>query len=71
MTDYDVELLEKKLREGFELLGGDEFLKELIPYNSKVLLKAKYVSYEEAGSPVVTHYDVFEAVIRISKGLFK
>ena len=27
--EYDVDLIEKKLREGFELLGGHEFLKKL------------------------------------------
>lgn len=64
---YEVDVLEKKLREGFELLGGDKYLKKLIPYNSKVLLKPNMLSVEEAGSPVVTHYAVFEAVIRIVK----
>ena len=56
-----------KLREGFELLGGDSFLRKLIPYNSKVLLKPNMLSIEKAGSPVVTHYIVFEAIIRILK----
>ncbi len=65
--EYDIELIEKKLREGFELLGGDKFLKELIPYNSKVLLKPNMLSIEEAGSHVVTNFNVFEAVIRILK----
>ncbi|WP_027626478.1 DUF362 domain-containing protein [Clostridium lundense] len=65
--EYDVNLIEKKLREGFEFLGGDSFLKKLIPYNSKVLLKPNMLSIEKAGSPVVTHYTVFEAVIRILK----
>ncbi|MGH4117200.1 hypothetical protein [Clostridium sp.] len=32
--DYDVELIENKLREGFELLGGDDFLRKLIPMDS-------------------------------------
>ena len=64
---YDVDLLEKKLREGFELLGGDNFLKKLIPYNSKVLLKPNMLSVEKPGSIVITHYAVFEAVIRIVK----
>lgn len=66
-TEYDLELVEKKLREGFELLGGDSFLRKLIPYNSKVLLKPNMLSIEKAGSPVVTHYTVFEAIIRILK----
>jgi uncharacterized protein (DUF362 family)/Pyruvate/2-oxoacid:ferredoxin oxidoreductase delta subunit len=65
--EYEVNTIEKKLREGFELLGGDSFLKSLIPYNSKVLLKPNMLSIENAGSPVVTHYSVFEAVIRIIK----
>lgn len=65
--DYDVKLIEEKLREGFNLLGGDKFLKELIPYNKKVLLKPNMLSIEEAGSPVITNFNVFEAVIRIIK----
>lgn len=63
--EYDVDLIEKKLREGFELLGGDLFLKKLIPRDSKVLLKPNMLSVESKESPVVTHYAVFEAVIRI------
>lgn len=65
--EYDVDLIETKLREGFELLGGDNFLKKLIPHNSKVLLKPNLLSVEKKGSPTVTHYAVFEAVIRIVK----
>jgi len=64
-TEYEVDVLEKKLREGFELLGGDAYLRKLIPEGSKVLLKPNMLSVEQAGSPVVTHYAVFEAVIRI------
>ncbi|AKN33147.1 (Fe-S)-binding protein [Clostridium carboxidivorans P7] len=64
---YDVDIIEKKLREGFDLLGGDSFLRELIPYNSKVLLKPNMLSIEQAGSPVITNVNVFEAVIRIVK----
>lgn len=66
-TDYDVDYIEKKLREGFQLLGGDSFLRTLIPENSKVLLKPNLLSIIEKGSPVITHYAVFEAVIRIVK----
>lgn len=66
-SEYEVSIIEKKLREGFELLGGDSFLKSLVPYNSKVLIKPNMLSIENAGSPVVTHYSVFEAVIRILK----
>ncbi len=65
--EYDVDLIEKKLREGFELLGGHEFLRKLIPKDSKVLLKPNMLSVESKGSPVVTHYAVFEAVIKIIK----
>lgn len=64
---YEVDIIEKKLREGFDLLGGDEYLKKLIPYNSKVLLKPNMLTIEEAGSIVITHYAVFEAIIRIIK----
>lgn len=66
-TEYDVNILEKKLREGFELLGGEAYLKKLIPQGSRVLLKPNFLSVEQPGSPVVTHYAVFEAVIRIIK----
>lgn len=64
---YDVDIIEKKLREGFGLLGGDDFFRELIPYNSKVLLKPNMLSVEQSGSPVITNVNVFEAVIRIVK----
>jgi len=66
-TEYDVDVIEKKLRQGFDLLGGDSFLRELIPKDSKVLLKPNLLSAVEKGSPVITHYAVFEAVIRIIK----
>lgn len=66
-TDYDVDNIEKRLREGFELLGGTSFLRTLIPENSKVLLKPNFLSVIEKGSPVITHYAVFEAVVRIVK----
>ncbi|MBU3146152.1 DUF362 domain-containing protein [Clostridium sp. CF012] len=65
--EYDVDLIEKKLRQGFELLGGHEFLTKLIAKDSKVLLKPNMLSIENKESPVVTHYAVFEAVIRIIK----
>jgi len=64
---YEVDVIEKKLREGFDLLGGDDFLKRLIPPSSKVLLKPNLLSVEEAESAVVTNYKLFEAVIRIIK----
>jgi len=66
-TDYDVNNIEKKLREGFELLGGTAFLRSLIPKNSTVLLKPNFLTVIEKGSPVITHYAMFEAVIRIVK----
>lgn len=65
--DYDVNNMEKKLREGFELLGGTSFLRMLIPKNSKVLLKPNFLTVIEKGSPVITHYAMFEAVVRIVK----
>ncbi len=64
---YEVSSVEKTLRDGFDLLGGDEYLKKLIPYNSKVLLKPNMLSVERSGSPVITHFAVFEALIRILK----
>ncbi|GFP76179.1 DUF362 domain-containing protein [Clostridium fungisolvens] len=66
-TEYNVDAIEKTLREGFELLGGSSFLRKLIPKNSKVLLKPNFLSVVEKGSIVITHYAVFEAVIRIVK----
>ncbi|MCY6485847.1 DUF362 domain-containing protein [Clostridium aestuarii] len=66
-NEYDVNLIEKTLREGFELLGGDKFLRELISTGSKVLLKPNMLSIEKKESPVVTNYKLFEAVIRIIK----
>lgn len=65
--NYDVDLIEKTLREGFELLGGEAYIRKLIPEGSKVLLKPNMLSVELAGSPVITHFAVFEAVIRIVK----
>jgi len=66
-ADYDVNNIEKILREGFELLGGSSFLRTLIPENSSVLLKPNFLSVIEKGSPVITHYALFEAVVRIVK----
>lgn len=66
-ADYDVDNIERKLREGFELLGGTSFLRSLIPENSRVLLKPNFLSVVEKGSPVITHYAFFEAVVRIVK----
>ncbi|WP_303859932.1 DUF362 domain-containing protein [Alkalibaculum bacchi] len=64
-TGYELELVERTLREGFELLGGEPFIRKLIPLNAKVLLKPNLLMAEEAGSPVITHYIVFEALLRI------
>ncbi len=66
-TGYEVDQIERKLREGFKLLGGQAFLRELIPPDSKVLLKPNFLSVVEKGSPIITHYAVFEAVVRIVK----
>ncbi|MDV3429286.1 MAG: DUF362 domain-containing protein [Bacillota bacterium] len=65
--NYDLDLVEKKIREGFELLGGDSYIKSLIPYNSKLLLKPNMLSAEARDSIVVTSPVIFEAVIRIVK----
>ncbi|MEW9097224.1 MAG: DUF362 domain-containing protein [Clostridiaceae bacterium] len=65
--DYNVNLIEEKIREGFNLLGGEKFLRKLIPYNSRVLLKPNLLNIEKPGSIVVTHYSIFEAVIRVLK----
>ncbi|MFL0269171.1 DUF362 domain-containing protein [Candidatus Clostridium radicumherbarum] len=66
-TDYDTDLIEKTIRDGFELLGGEAYINKLIPRDSKVLIKPNMLSVEQAGSPVITHFAVFEAVIRIVK----
>lgn len=68
---YDLNIVERKIREGFELLGGDSFLRELIPYGSKVLLKPNMLSVESKDSIVITSSVVFEAVIRILKDYSK
>ncbi|MFZ7121417.1 MAG: DUF362 domain-containing protein [Eubacteriaceae bacterium] len=64
---YDVGLIESKIRQGFISLGGEEFIRKLIPYNSKVLLKPNLLLAEPKDSPVVTNYKFFEAVIRVLK----
>ncbi len=62
---YEVDQIEQVLREGFELLGGAGFLRRLIPVGSSVLLKPNLLSVAGKGSPVITHFAVFEAVVRI------
>lgn len=64
---YNVDAVEEKLREGFELLGGDSFLRKLVPSGSKVMLKPNLLASSPKGSPVVTHHAVFEGIIRILK----
>lgn len=64
---YDVQKIESEIRKGFELLGGKEFLRKLIPKNSKVLLKPNLLNVESKDSIVVTNYIFFEAVIRVLK----
>jgi len=66
-TEYDVNVIENTLRKGFELLGGEEYLRKLIPKNSRVLLKPNLICAQDPGAPAITHYAVFEAVIRIVK----
>jgi len=63
--DYRVERVEASLRQGFALLGGDAFLRRLIPPGSTVLLKPNLLSAEPKGSPVVTDWCVFEASVRV------
>lgn len=65
--NYDVDLIEKKIREGFELLGGEEYVRKVIPFNSKVMLKPNMLSVEGQNSIVVTNHKFFEAVIRVLK----
>jgi uncharacterized protein (DUF362 family)/NAD-dependent dihydropyrimidine dehydrogenase PreA subunit len=64
---YDVDNLERTIRAGFDLLGGDAYLRSLIPVGSKVLLKPNLLSVESVDSPVVTHHGFFEAVVRVIK----
>ncbi|MDD4494881.1 MAG: DUF362 domain-containing protein [Eubacteriales bacterium] len=66
-NNYKVNNVEKTLREGFELLGGDAFINRLIPHNSHVLLKPNFLAAAEKGSHIITHVSIFEAVIRIIK----
>lgn len=65
--EYDVDLIEKNIRNGFELLGGEEYIKKLIPSGSRVLLKPNMLSIENKESPVITNYNFFEAVVRVIK----
>ncbi|MFA9397233.1 MAG: DUF362 domain-containing protein [Clostridiaceae bacterium] len=66
-NSYDLEKVEASLRKGFDLLGGDSFLKKIIPYNKKLMLKPNLLSIENKNSVVVTNPVVFEAAIRIFK----
>ncbi len=65
--EYHVESIEKSLREGFSLLGGDAMMRKLIPAGASVLLKPNLLGAEPKGSAVVTDYRIFEAVIRVLK----
>ncbi|MBF7096021.1 DUF362 domain-containing protein [Alkalibacter mobilis] len=65
--EYDPIAIEKKIREGFELLGGESYIRRLISPDSKVLLKPNLLSVEDKYSPVVTNYLFFEGVIRVLK----
>lgn len=66
-SEYNIELIERKIRKGFELLGGDKFIRKIIPYNSKVLLKPNLLNVENPGSIAVTNNVFFEAAIRVIK----
>lgn len=66
-TTYDISTLEDTIRHGFDLLGGDAYLKELIPPGSKLMLKPNMLSVEKPGSIVVTNHQLFEAAIRVFK----
>ena len=66
-SEYDVDRIEQTLRQGFELLGGEAYLRKLIPPGSTLLLKPNLLSSEPPGSAVVTDYRTFEAVLRIVK----
>lgn len=65
--DYELKAVEKKLREGFELLGGDSYIRKLIPNGSKLLLKPNMLIVDKPDSIIVTNRVIFEAVIRIVK----
>lgn len=62
---YDVDIIVNKIRDGFDLLGGEQYIRKLIPYNSLLLLKPNMLSVERPASPVITNSVVFEAVIRV------
>ena len=64
---YNVDRIEEKLREGFDLLGGDAYVRQLIPTGAKVLLKPNLLSVENMDSPVFTNHVFFETVIRVLK----
>lgn len=65
--EYDVELIEKTLRQGFDLLGGDTYIRKVIPSGSTVLLKPNLLNAEPAGSLTITNNIFFEAVVRVIK----
>ncbi|WBW97598.1 DUF362 domain-containing protein [Oceanirhabdus sp. W0125-5] len=64
---YDAKKIESKIRYGFELLGGEEYIRSIIPQNSSIMLKPNLLSIERVGSPVVTNDVFFEGVIRVLK----
>ncbi|QSH40448.1 DUF362 domain-containing protein [Lentisphaerota bacterium ZTH] len=65
--DYDAGLIEQKIREGFEMLGGDAYIRKVIPAGSSVLLKPNLLISEKVGSPALTHCVFFEGVVRVLK----
>jgi uncharacterized protein (DUF362 family)/Pyruvate/2-oxoacid:ferredoxin oxidoreductase delta subunit len=64
---YELNQVEKTLREGFNHLGGEAFLRKLVPPQSHLLLKPNLLVAENAGSLTITHHVLFEAVVRILK----
>lgn len=64
---YDADRIEASIREGFELLGGESYVRRLIPGGSLVLLKPNLLSVEDVDSPVVTNRVFFEGVVRVLK----
>lgn len=62
---YAVDRIEAAFREGFALLGGDAWVRSLIPPGSHVLLKPNLLSPEPRESLVVTDHRFFEAAVRV------
>ena len=50
---YHAKRVERKIREGFELLGGEEYIRSIIPKNSNILLKPNLLSVERVSGFLV------------------